>query len=216
VNEGLNESEIDPDDGLYPRPGNLLNIAMGRFQEVTSEVEPYEILRRPLPGEPNHGFYSKRSQSWRSPRTALDEARHLPKSKHTQVHSFAFGGKTDDYYPQTESWILRNLTTAEIVQGDGLFAAFHRSGRQDGLHLRYPGFGEAIMGRICWSRGASTAPFNRGVWAGHRFEICTGKVHALNSDIGWKDVTSEIIDELSVALKLPTQTKSRKIKDQKQ
>ena len=25
-----------------------------------------------------------------------------------------------DYYPETESWILRNLTTAEFVQGDKL------------------------------------------------------------------------------------------------
>lgn len=214
VNEGLDDSEIDPDNGIYPRPGNLLNIAMGRFREVNSEVEPYEILRRPLPGEPDRTFYSKHSQSWRSPRTALEEARHLPKTLRTQVHSFAFGKKTGDYYPQTESWILRNLTAAEIVQGDELFAAFHRSGRQDGLHLRYPGFGEAIMSRICWSRGKSG--FDRGVWSGHRFEICTKKTHALKSDCDWKDVTSEIIYELSVALDLPLLTKkSERIKDRR-
>ena len=207
VDEGLDDSEIDTANGIHPRPGYLLGIAKGRFQEVTSEVEPYEILRDPLPGEPNHGFYSKHSQSWRRPRTALKEARHLPKSLRIQVDSFAFGKEKGNYYPRTESWILRNLTTAEFVRGDGLFAAFHSSARQDGLHLRYPGFGEAIIGRICWSRGARTAPFNRGVWAGHRFEICTGKVHTLNSDAGWKDVTSEIINELSVALKLSTQKK---------
>ena len=214
VNEGLDDSEIDPDDGIYQRPGNLLNIAKGRFQEVNSEVKPYEILRRPLPGEPKHGFYSKHSQSWRRPRTMLDEARHLRESERTHAYSFAHGEEEANYYPETESWILRNLNTAEFVQGDALLAAFHSSGRQDGLHLRYPGFGEAIMGRICWSRRAFKAPFNRGVWAGHRLEICTGKVHALHSDIGWKDVTSEIVDELSVALNLPTQKKSKKINDQ--
>ena len=215
VNEGLDDSEIDPDDGIYPRPGDLLNIAMSQFREVNSEVEPYGILRRPLPGEPDHRLYSKHSQLWRSPRTALEEARHLPETLCTQVLWFALGENTGDYYPWTESWILRNLTTAEIVQGNELFAAFHRSRCQDRLHLKYPGFGEVIMGQICWSRGAYTDPFNHRVWAGHRFEICTGKVHTLNSDISWKDVTSEIIDELLVALNLPTK-KSKKTKTQEQ
>ena len=71
-----------------------------------------------------------------------------------------------DYYPETESWILRNLTTAEFVQGDRLLAVFHRSGREGGPHLGYPGFGEAIMCRICWSISNTTLPcagFNRGV-----------------------------------------------------
>ena len=215
IKEGLYDSETDPDEGIGPGPGDLLNLAMGRFQEIVA-VEPYEILRRPLPGYPDHAFYSVHSRSWQYPRTALDEARHLPKSLLSQVNSFVYRDKTGDYYPETESWILRNLTTAEIVQGDELFAAFYKSGRRDGLHLRYPGFGEAIMSRICWSRSSSTARFNRGVWAGHRFEICTGKVHALNSDIGWNDVTSEIIDELSVALDLPTLKKSKKTQHQEQ
>ncbi|KAL9613421.1 MAG: hypothetical protein Q9167_002019 [Letrouitia subvulpina] len=213
IDEGLDDSKIDPDDYIYQRPGDLLNMAMVRFQEVHSNVKPYKILNRPLPGEPEDGFYLEHSQLWRFPRTALDEARRLPKSLHAQVISFAHGKKTGDYYPLTESWILRNLTMAEIVQGDEIFAAFHRSKPQNGLHLRYPGFGEAIMGRTCWSNRA-TAPFNRGVWAGHRFEICTANFHALNSDIGWKDVTSEIIDELLMALHLPIQKKAKKTKDQ--
>jgi len=219
VNGGLDEAEVDPDEGFSQGPGNLLNMVMCRFREIHSKIEPYRILLRPVSGEAERPIYSKHSQTWRRPRTALDEARHLPKSEHSQAYSFAYGEKVADYYPDTESWVLRNLTTAEFVQGDRLSAAFHGSGRQRGPHLGYPGFGEAVMCRICWSTRDSTVPcagFNRGIWAGHRFEICTGKIHILNSDCSWKNVTSEIVDELSVALDLPTQTKnSKKIKAQK-
>jgi len=206
VNEGLDEAEVDPDEGFLQGPGNLLGMVRCRFRQIYSEVEPYRMLLRPVPGEAEHPICSKRPQPWRSRRTALDEAGHLPKSEYSQACSFAVGKKVVDYYPETESWILRNLTTAVFVQGDGLFAAFHRSGHQRGLHLGYPGFGEAIMCRICWSTEDSTVPcagFDRGVWAGHRFEICTEKHHALHSSCSWKDATSKIIKELSVALDLP-------------
>ncbi|KAL2050082.1 hypothetical protein ABVK25_009692 [Lepraria finkii] len=210
VNKGLDEAEVDPDEGFFQDPGNLLTLVMCRFREINSKVEPFQILSDPVPGQ---------AEDLESPRTALDEARHLPKSELSQVRSFAYGEKMANYYPETENWILRNLTTAEFVQGDKLFAAFHRPGRQCGPYLGYPGFGEAVMCRICWSTNHSTVPcagFNRGVWAGHRFEICTEKIHALKSDSGWRDATSEIVDELSVALNLPTLTKSKKIEDRKQ
>ena len=63
------------------------------------------------------------------------------------------------------------------------------------------------MCRICSSISYSTVPcagFNRGVWAGYRFEIYIGKIHVLKSDSSWRDATSDIVDELSVALNLPT------------
>ena len=217
VNEGLADSEIDPEEGPFEKPGNLLDIALCRFQEVHSKVEPFEILNYPLPGEPESPIYEKSSQNWRSPRNSLQEAKHLPEPELSQVHLFASGSKRAMYYPETESWILRNLTTAEFVCGNRLFTAFQESGRQHGPHLGYPGFGEAVMCRICWSTNSSSAPhgFNRGVWAGHRFEICTEKMHAAKSNCGWRDVTSEIISELSVALELPLLTKeSERIKDE--
>ena len=220
VNGGLDEAEVDPDEGFFPGSGDLLSMVMCRFREINSKVMPFQILLDPVPGQAEDLVYSKRFGTWESPRTALDEARHLPKSERSQVWSFASGKKMANYYPETENWILRNLTTAEFVQGDKLFAAFHRSGRQRGPYLGYPGFGEVVMCRICWSTTRSTVPCagfnNRGVWAGHRFEICTGKSHALKSDSSWRDATSEIVDELSLALDLPTQTKSKTIKDQKQ
>jgi hypothetical protein len=213
VNKGLDEAEVDPDEGFFPGPGNLLDMARCRFRETSSEIEHYRMLLRPVPGEAEHSIYSKRSQIWQFPCTALDEAGHLPESERSQAYLFAVGKKVADYYPETESWILRNLTTTEFVQGDRLYAAFHRSGRQRGPHLGYPDFGEAIMCRICWSTGDSMVPcagFNRGVWAGHRFEICTEKHHALHSSCSWKDATSKIINELLVALDPPTRIRDRK------
>ena len=61
VNKGLDDSEIDLDEGFYLRLGNLLNIAIYRFREVSSKVKPYKILRRPLPSKPKYGTYLKRS-----------------------------------------------------------------------------------------------------------------------------------------------------------
>lgn len=148
------------------------------------------MLLRPVLDEVKHSIYSKRPQTWRSPRTAFDEVDHLSKLEHSQAYSFVVGKKVANYYLEIESWILRNLTTAEFVQGDKLFAAFHRSRRQHVFHLEYLGFGEAIMCRICWSTGnptVSCAESNRGIWADHRFEIYIERIHALNSDCSWKD-----------------------------
>lgn len=215
VNTGLYVSEIDSDDGIDPKPGNLLDIVIARFQELKREWRPHHILLDPLSKEPDHDDCLQHYQPSPDSYSALGESRHhLPRSLQGEVFRFACGGKRDDHYPPTESWILRNLTTAEIVLGDELYAAFHRRKCRDGLHLEYPGFGEAIMSRICWFREESVDPFKRGVWAGHRFEICTEKVHASSPDVGWKDVTSEIIAELSVALELPILEKSKKTDDQ--
>lgn len=151
-----------------------------------------------------------RSQGVRFRRTALEEAQGLPESKYYQAFDFAHGIEVTNYYPETQMWILRNLTISEFVQGDRLFAAFHRSNRERGLHLEYPGFGEAIMCRIRLSTQGYALPctgLNRGVWADHRLEIFPEKRHALHSSGSWKNVTSEILHELSVALGIPIQTK---------
>lgn len=217
VNKGLDDAEIYPDGLFSPGPGNLRDIARCRFREIDTEIKPYRMLYQPVPGEVDEPNFSN---GFRPPRTALDEARHLPKAELLQAYLFAHEGNVTDYYPETENWILRNLTTAEFVHGDRLFAAFHRSGRQHGPHLGFPGFGEAIMCRICWSTSdtpLSCARCNRGIWAGHRFEICTEKRHALHTSYSWKDATSEVIDELSVALSLPIRgsKNSKRIEDRK-
>lgn len=199
VNRGLDEAELDPDpdEGFLQYPGKLLNMARRRFRVIHGgEVNPFQMLRRPVPGQVERSIDSKH---WEDRRTAYDEAKHLPRLERSQVLSFAHEYEMPNYYPQTESWILRNLTTAEFVQGDKLFTAFPRSRPRRGPYLGHPGFSEAVLCRISWSR-VKCAGLNPGVWAGHRFEICTEKVHTLKSDCSWKDVTSEIVDELSGAL----------------
>ncbi|KAI9801752.1 MAG: hypothetical protein M1825_003124 [Sarcosagium campestre] len=214
VNEGLDSDEENSDGDSFSGKGNLLDIARCRFRKPKFLEEHYRMFYRPVPGEDEDLLFSGRSQTWRLPRTLLSEARHLPKSELSQVYRFASGNKVTDYYPKAESWYLRNLTTTEFVQGDRLYAAFHRSRPPSGPHLGYPGFGEAIMCRICWSTcsllGIPFAGLNRGAWAGHRLEICTEKYHASNSNDTWKDVTSEIVHEISVVLELQVQTAKRK------
>ncbi|KAL8746758.1 MAG: hypothetical protein Q9190_001276 [Brigantiaea leucoxantha] len=206
VDRGLDDPQADQVGFL--KPGNLLNIAMGRFREERLKFAPFNILCRPLPGEPEDGSHSKNFHPLRSPRTVYGETGHLPKSEREEVRCFTHGKTIADYYPETESWILRNLTTAEYVHGDRLSAAFRDHGYQRGPHVGEPGFGDAIMCRICWSTVNSSVPLvkgkHRGVWAGHRFEICTEKVHALKSDCDWKDVTDEIIEELWIVLGIPS------------
>jgi hypothetical protein len=186
ANQGLVEVDAEP--------GDLLSLVLWQFREVHYETKPYQMLVE----------------------HALNDTRHLPQSKRSQALDFALGKLDTIYYPKTESWVLRNLTTNEFVQGDGLVTAFHESKNQGGLHLGYPGFGEVVLCRICWSTNlASYLPsgINRGVWAGNRFDICTEKHHALDSNSNWKNVTSEIVNELSVALKLEVRTKKRKRAD---
>ena len=185
VNEGLTGCAWEFDSGEVDLIGR-------RFREVRqSEVKSYQKLLGPV----------------------LNKAEHLPHSEYIQVLSFALDSPkmADYYYPKAESWILRNLTASEFIQGDKLFTAFERSEPPDGPQLGYPGFCEAIACRICWSTSSDSivprAGMSCGVWAGQRFEICTEKIHALNSDDNWKDVTSEIVEELSATLGIPIQTK---------
>lgn len=57
---------------------------------------------------------------------------------------------------------------------------------------------------------------NYGVWADYRFKICTKKHHVLHLSYNWKDVTSEITNEILVALNLPIRTKkSKRVKNRK-
>ena len=123
-------------------------------------------------------------------------ANQLPEPYASQARQFA-DYSVERYYPVSELWILRNLTANEFVNGKNLHAAFHTSGKLYGRDIGYPGFGEAVMCRSRWSPDKI-----RGVWAGHRFEICTEKRHKMHSNGSWKDVTSEITLELSDYLDL--------------
>ena len=163
----------------------LAAMVLGRFEKIEREFDIFGELRR----------------------LALDETHHLPRSKKSYALRVAFGELYGDYYPKGESWILRNLTTKEIVQGDRLFVAFHGVKPQQGPDFDHPGLGDAILCRISWSSNYPRAGLNRRAWAGHRFDVCTKKHLDSGSSGDWKDITDEIIDELSVALNLKIRVK---------
>ena len=134
----------------------------------------------------------------------------LPASKQDKAIGLLLGRDRKDYYPNTETWILCNLITQEYVQGDEIWAALGEPGPSPcGLHSGFPGLGEALLYRICWST-QSREGLTRGVWAGHRFEICTKTRHAARSSEGWTDVTSEIITELSTVLEISVRGREAK------
>lgn len=132
---------------------------------------------------------------------------HLPEQMGTEAIRFVLKGPFHDDDPS--QWVLRDITAREFVRADGLIAAFHDSDdfeiqrNRNGPHFGFPDLGDAALRRICYSTDTSTAPcagINRGVWAGHRLDICTMKRHHLLSDTEWKDVTEDVIEELRMIL----------------
>lgn len=105
-----------------------------------------------------------------------------------------------DFHPKASSWTLRNLTTHKYVRSESID---RRGGSQTGPHIGPPGFGEAVLSRICWSTDpnlsmAHNGTSHRGVWAGHCFDIITWDTFENEGLRGteWKDVSEEVADEL--------------------
>ena len=202
------EREIMPSD--FP---TMANIAETALRANSVDAESLEDLLSELKEARCHYFvitdcYKKIMQdSWREKdllESMTDEAQHLPKPLRSELLDFIFDDDVSAYYPDTESWVLRNLTSSEFVRGDALVAAIPRSDRGNGPDLGYPGFGDAIANRIFWSEDPASIPDDidcHGVWAGHRFEICTEKAHVSKSDTGWKDVTKYVAKELKAVIR---------------
>ncbi|QPG95498.1 hypothetical protein C2857_000970 [Epichloe festucae Fl1] len=109
--------------------------------------------------------------------------------------------KRDDFYPQDEVWILRNLTTHQYVRREPLEL---QPGLAHGPFVRGIGFGCVVLSRISWSSDPSvslqdpTGRIHRGVWAGHRFDITTMTRHEkLTAGQNWTDVTEELVEEVT-------------------
>jgi hypothetical protein len=98
--------------------------------------------------------------------------------------------------PPEPVMVLRNLSKRVYLRSDTL----PFTGRD-----RVWGFGRAILSRICWSTDPSVSmlcegDIHRGVWAGDRFDVVElddfgASIEELESS-GWKDVTSEVREEL--------------------
>ncbi|CZR64354.1 uncharacterized protein PAC_14252 [Phialocephala subalpina] len=106
------------------------------------------------------------------------------------------------FYGSDESWILRNLTTKEFVRSEAIAI---KPEYIHGPYIEYLGFGEVILSRICWSSTAILdiryrGPINRGVWAGHSFDITTLDRHKEKATVAkeeWKDISEEVSKEVA-------------------
>lgn len=95
--------------------------------------------------------------------------------------------------PPEPIMVLRNLSKRVYLRSDTL------------PFTRYDtvwGFGRAVLSRICWSTDPSVSmvcqgDISRGVWAGDRFDVVEldDFIEEIESS-GWKDVTSEVREEL--------------------
>ncbi|EXU96961.1 hypothetical protein X797_009878 [Metarhizium robertsii] len=104
------------------------------------------------------------------------------------------------YFPENESWILRNLTTKEFIRSEAIAI---KPEYIHGPFIEYLGFHEVIVSRASWSTFSPTAmadptEITRGVWAGHRFDITTLARHNLDPQATeWRDVSEEVAKEIA-------------------
>lgn len=104
------------------------------------------------------------------------------------------------YFPTDQKWILRNLTTKQIVHSDAIALS---PDYISGPDIQVLGFGEVVMSRICWSTSscvsmADTTNISRGVWAGHCFDITTLSRHKVETrGEEWRDVSEEVAKEIA-------------------
>lgn len=108
----------------------------------------------------------------------------------------------ENYLPKSEAWILRNLTTKQLVRAEAIAL---EPEYVNGPFIHGPGLGHVILARICWSADPSSSMHDinnitRGVWAGHRFDIVTEKMHNEEAiaSLGeaWEDVSDEVAQEV--------------------
>ncbi|KAI0856462.1 hypothetical protein F4860DRAFT_492783 [Xylaria cubensis] len=110
-----------------------------------------------------------------------------------------FSVDDETYFPTGQRWILRNLTTKQIVRSDAIaLSPDHISGP----NIKVFGFGEVLLSRICWSTNPVMFPssdtFTRGIWAGHRFDITTLSRHEVDTQgEEWTDVSDEVAREVA-------------------
>ncbi|KAI1202765.1 hypothetical protein F5X97DRAFT_285629 [Nemania serpens] len=103
--------------------------------------------------------------------------------------------ETATYFPESERWILRNLTTKQLVRSEAIALS------PDYIHgpcIGIIGFGEVVALLVTRPtpsfQPSCTSNISRGEWDGHRFDITTLSRHEADTDAaaGWRDVSDEI------------------------
>lgn len=131
----------------------------------------------------------------------LGEWHRLPDFSRSRIRDDLRKCKLSDLYPEDQSWVLRNLTTQEYVRSEAIAI---KPEHIHGPNIDFFGFGQVVCSRICWSTAGtlrddtSGDDINRGVWAGHRFDITT--LDRLNQGFvegtEWTDVSEEVMNEI--------------------
>lgn len=171
--EGLEVEELDDLSEEYAeKPVNLYQLADARYASITEITTgfPHDLFRLALDLRYKSG----------SPVDIIRVADPDPST----------------FYPYSEEWVLRNLTTHEFVRASAIAL--------DQKYIRGPfidvlGYGEVILFKICWSTSDFTSvsgkPLNQGVWAGHALDIVPAT--CLNDKNSWKDTSDEIAREIA-------------------
>ncbi|KAK6954260.1 hypothetical protein Daesc_004227 [Daldinia eschscholtzii] len=109
--------------------------------------------------------------------------------------------KADNFYPGDQPWILRNLTTKELVRSEAIAL---KPEYIHGPRIRGIGFEHVLVFRICWAPEHSDwyqgtlRSISKGVWAGHSFDIVQLSRHVeMTRGETWVDVSAEVMDEIS-------------------
>jgi hypothetical protein len=106
------------------------------------------------------------------------------------------------FWPIDQAWVLRNLTTKQFVRSEEIAL---RADFIEGPIIRGVGFGHVVLMRICWTQSSDVVissgsgwNVNRGVWAGHCFDITTLDKHQRATKNGaWEDVSEEVCKEIA-------------------
>ncbi len=164
-----------------PEPTGLYDIADAPYKQVESWESESSLARRLITGIAKIGEWHR-----------------VPALRKAQILDDLCRYDVSDFYPEDQPWILRNLTTQEYVRSEAIAI---KPEYIHGPHIDGLGFGEAVLSRICWSTSEScsmTTNLNRGVWAGHRFDITTFDKHrqSCSGQAEWKDISEEVANEI--------------------
>ena len=154
-----NDDDDNVKDPFVVQPASLFLVFKFGFRAVDPEVRPHSKLLEP----------------------ALEELNHLPEAYRQEALEFARTRDLSQYFPPKETWLLRNLTSKRTCLRTKTPTSFHKDEEGSGPHMDFPGFGEVVLYRI-WSTTSTNTEsrlgyLNRGVWAGHRFDMCTVTHH---------------------------------------
>lgn len=173
------DSGADSDSSANSRRLTLYDLAMEPIATIEEAVDLDQISTRAL----NACMRRCRSEKW-----TFD-------FKHPELVM-----RNSIYFPNSQVWILRNLTTKEFVLPTAIAL---KPEYIEGPFIRGLGFGEVAMARTCWTSDYGVAMscstnICRGVWAGHRFDITTLSRHNEGTQgEEWTDVSEDVSKEIA-------------------